>query len=107
MMRETCQEYGTPEPKYELSERETRLVFRSGKEAVLISEIEKLGIDLNKRQREGLRTILKTGKITNADYSRMFKVSKNTATNDLAELIEKGLIERVGKGRGSYYIPKI
>ena len=27
--------------------------------------------------------------------------------NDLSGLIKKGLIKRMGKGRGSYYVPKI
>ena len=34
-------------------------------------------------------------------------ISRNTATNDLSDLVEKGLIKRIGRGRGSYYAPKI
>jgi len=40
-------------------------------------------------------------------YAKMFKISRNTATNDLSNLVEKGLIKRVGRGRGSYYAPEI
>ena len=62
---------------------------------------------MNERQRVGLKTIFEKGKITNADYAKMFKISRNTATNDLSNLVEKGLIKRVGRGRGSYYAPEI
>lgn len=46
-------------------------------------------------------------RVTNAEYAKTFRISRNTATNDLSGLIKKGLIKRMGKGRGSYYVPKI
>jgi len=107
MINELCKEWGIPRPKYRLNEVETTVIFRSGGKAIVVSEIEKLGVELNERQREGLKIVLEKGKITNADYARVFKISRNTATNDLTELIKKGLIKRVGRGRGSYYVPKI
>jgi ATP-dependent DNA helicase RecG len=107
MINELCKEWGIPRPEYELSEVETKVIFRSGGKAIVISEIEKLGVEMNERQREGLKIIFEKGKITNADYGKSFKISRNTATNDLSDLVEKGLIKRVGRGRGSYYAPKI
>jgi len=107
MINELCEEWGIPKPEYELNEVETKVIFRSGGKAIVISEIEKLGVELNERQKEGLKIIFEKGKITNADYAKMFGVSRNTATNDLSDLVEKGLIKRVGRGRGSYYAPKI
>ncbi len=107
MINELCEEWGIPKPEYELSEVETKVIFRSGGKAIVISEIEKIGVELNERQRGGLKVIFEKGGITNADYAKMFKISRNTATNDLTELVEKGLIKRVGRGRGSYYAPKI
>jgi len=68
---------------------------------------EETSILLNERQRDGLKIIFEKGKITNADYAKMFDISRNTATNDLSNLVEKGLIKRVGRGRGSYYAPRI
>ena len=56
----------------------------------MISEIEKLGVELNDRQRDGLKIIFEKGKITNADYAETFKISRNTATNDLTELAKEG-----------------
>ena len=107
MINELCDEWGIPGPEYELSEVETKVIFRSSGKAIVISEIEKLGVELNDRQKEGIKVIFEKGKITNADYAKMFEISRNTATNDLSDLIEKGLIKRVGRGRGSYYAPKI
>ena len=107
MINELCEGWGIPKPEYRLSEVETTVIFKSSGKAIVTSEIEKLGVELNERQREGLKIIFEKGKITNADYAKVFKISRNTATNDLTELIKKGLIKRVGRGRGSYYVPKI
>jgi len=107
MINELCEEWGIPKPEYNLSEVETKVIFRSSGKAIVINEIEKIGVELNERQREGLKIIFERGKITNTDYAKMFKISRNTATNDLSGLIRKGLIKRVGRGRGSYYAPKI
>ena len=107
MINELCEEWGILKPEYELSEVETTVSFRSGGKAIVIGEIEKIGVELDERQREGLKIVFKKGKIANADYAKMFGISRNTATNDLTELVEKGLIKRVGRGRGSYYTPKI
>ena len=79
----------------------------SNGKAIVISEIEKFGVELNDRQRDGLKIIFERGKITNADYAENFNISRNTATNDLTELVKKGLVMRAGRGRGSYYKPKI
>ena len=99
--------WGIPKLEYELSKVETKIIFRLGRKAVVISEIEKHGIELKERQIEGLKVIFGRGKISNADYAEMFKISRNTATNDLTELVKKKLIKRVDRGQGSYYIPKI
>ena len=58
----------------------------------MISEIEKLGVELNDRQRDGLKIIFEMGKITNADYAETLKISRNTATNDLTELAKEGVV---------------
>jgi len=43
--------------------------------------------------------------ITNRDYQELNKVSKATATRDLQEIIEKGILKSSGiKGAGAGYI---
>lgn len=106
-VRSLCKEWGIPEPEFEIKQLETKVVFRSTGEGILVSEMKKQGIELNERQRRGLEIIFSKGRITNSEYARQFKVSRNSATNDLTDLIRKGLVKRIGKGRGCYYIPKI
>ncbi|MFQ6072835.1 MAG: RNA-binding domain-containing protein [Methanosarcinales archaeon] len=105
-MKNICKEYGIPEPKFEIDEYWTKVIFKSGGKAIVIPEIEKLGVELNDRQRKILGVILEYGKITNKEYAKIFQISRNTATNDLAKLADIGLIKRIGKGRGCYYVPK-
>lgn len=45
------------------------------------------------------------GKTTNADYAKMFKISRNTITNDLSNLVKKDLIKRVGKSKRNINAP--
>ena len=50
------------------------------------------------------RIYAKNGKISNAKYQEINKISKPTATRDLKQLIDKGIIENIGtKGQSSEY----
>ncbi len=61
-------------------------------------------LELNERQLNAIRFIKEKGKITNKDYQRINNCSRNTATNDFNQLIEKGVIKASGlKGAGAYY----
>ena len=107
MMKEICEEYSIPTPRYEISEVETKIIFRSGGKAVIIPEIEKLGVGLNERQRKALRYAFGEGFITNKIYTEINKVSNKTASLELKDLERKRLLEIRGKGRSTKYIPKI
>jgi len=106
MINELCEEWGIPKPEYELSEVETKVIFRSGGKAIVISEIEKLGVELNERQRKALQHTFSKGFITNRIYREINEVSHKTAHLDLDDLIQKGLLITMGKGRSTKYIPK-
>ncbi len=107
MMRENCNEYGIPEPKYEISDIETKLIFQSGGKAIVVSEIEKYGIELNERQKEALKYAFKEGYLTNKIYVDINKVSSKTASLELKDLMQKKLLAVQGKGRSTRYIIKI
>jgi len=48
--------------------------------------------------------VTENGKITNKEYQQLFDVSRETASRDLAELSEKGILESSGsKGAGSFF----
>ena len=104
MIKELCEEYGIPVPKYEISNIETKIVFKSGGKAVVISEIKKLGVGLNEKQSESIKHIEKYGRITRTEYEKLSLVSARTASRELEELCKKGLIERKGKGPATYYL---
>jgi len=59
---------------------------------------------LNERQKRGIEEIRSKGKITTKEYARLNKVSIPTAIADLNILLNAGLIKRVGRTRGAYYV---
>lgn len=55
----------------------------------------------------GLREhFLRHPSLTNADYRRIFEVSRYTAARELRRLVEGGLLRMEGKGRGARYLPE-
>ncbi|MFH1127515.1 MAG: RNA-binding domain-containing protein [archaeon] len=66
-------------------------------------KLEALG--LNERQKKSLEYVEKYGKIDNKTHQTLCNATKSTATRDLQELTEKGLLTKIGKkGRGTYYV---
>jgi len=60
--------------------------------------LKKLG--LNDRQIKAVMYIREKGKITNKDYKELIKdISRITATRDLTNLVEKGILKMVGIGK--------
>jgi ATP-dependent DNA helicase RecG len=106
-----CTEYGLREPDFDNIAGGFLVSFYAPDDILsLIPEsgqinLEELG--LNKRQIKGIELIFKNGRITNSEYAKEFNISRNSATNDLTSFIENGLIKRIGKGRGCYYVPEI
>jgi len=58
--------------------------------------LRKMG--LNERQIKAVKYIKEKGRITNKDYQKEFSVSRQTATRDLTELVDKALLELRGMG---------
>ena len=65
--------------------------------------MKKLG--LNDRQIKAMFYIKENGKISNRDYRQIANISDEWARLDLADLISKGLVRPIGKGRGTHYVP--
>ena len=64
--------------------------------------MQKLG--LNERQIKTVMYIKMKEKITNQEFQKLLNVSKRTATNDLEDLVQRHLFEKVGtRGRGTFY----
>ena len=58
---------------------------------------------LNDRQQKALDYLKKNMHISNQQYRELNKTSKNTATRDLVELVEKGVLHAIGQGRSLKY----
>ena len=59
---------------------------------------------LSKTENKVVSYILKNGKINRTETERVLKLKKTYAVKTLNELIDKGIIVRVGSGRNTHYI---
>jgi ATP-dependent DNA helicase RecG len=99
-MIELCREAGLPEPQFE--QRGGSFVTTLWRDW-LTSEVL-AGYNLNERQMKAVTHIKVTGRITNSEYQELAGIIRKTAARDLDDLVEKGLFERMGEKRGSFYI---
>ncbi len=99
----TCRDAELPEP--ELKEIHGGFSVTLFKDVFTEEQLLKMG--LNDRQVKAILFLKEKNRITNKDYQQLNSCSRNTATNDLANLIEKGLISTSNiQGAGSYYTLK-
>lgn len=62
---------------------------------------------LTERQIKAMNFVMENGRITNSDYSTLCPdVSSETLRRDLANLVERDLLLRIGEKRATYYILK-
>ena len=61
-------------------------------------------LGLNQRQVKAINFIKKNGFITNKYYTQINSVMKTQAKTELRQLLDQGLIRRVGKGRNVRYL---
>ena len=59
--------------------------------------------DLNHRQTDGFMFAMRAGSLTRSDYMEITKVSPMTASRDLREMVERGLLKAEGKTRNRIY----
>ncbi len=97
---ETCNEFGLPEP--DMTEFQGGFKVTLFKDRYSDKQLRKLG--LNERQIKAVKYVKENAQITNADYQNIFGVARRTATRDLNELVEKGILKSSEKkGAGAYY----
>jgi len=98
---EECKKAGLPEPLYEEEEGGLTITFR--KDIYTEEQMKKMG--LNERQIKAVLYLKDYRKITNTQYQKICKTSKRTASNDLQELSEKKIVEKIGTtGKGAQYL---
>lgn len=99
-MTEQCFNSGLPAPLFFFKSSGFWVEFR--KDIYNQNQLKELG--LNERQIKAVLFIKENGKITNSNYQKINECSRNTASNDLSELVDKGLLLASGqKGAGAYY----
>ena len=99
-MAEICRNWGFPEPEFKEESGGFSVIF--WKDIYNEEFLEKMG--LNERQVRAILYAKKRGKITNREYQEINNCSRNTASNELKELVIKGIFKESGKkGVGSYY----
>lgn len=100
---------GLPPPAF----RETAAGFVVTLQGRSIAQATQSGIDtsewlragLNERQIAGLLWLAEHRRITNREYRELApEISDETVRRDLADLVERGLLLRIGDRRGTYYI---
>ena len=95
-----CIQFGIPQPKFFYDMSGFWVEFR--KDIYNIEYFKSLG--LNERQIQAMKYVKENRKITNSEYQTNYNVARNTATRDLTELVEKGLLKSSeSKGAGSFY----
>jgi ATP-dependent DNA helicase RecG len=97
---EWCFDWGLPEPEFEFTG--TSLIVSLRKFELTDEYIEQLG--LNDRQKRAIAYLKEHGKIERKTYCNICGVGKTVAHEELADMVNKELIEMVGKGRGAHYI---
>ena len=96
----TCLEAGLPEP--DIKEQDGGMLVTLFKQTNNKIELPKKA--LNERQEKAILYVQEKGRITNAQYQKLFDVSRNTASNDLKQLVEmKVFITSGAKGIGAFY----
>ena len=109
-MMATMAEAGLPEPVFEETAAGFRVVLYAANAAPVASTPASQAWApgfLNERQERALAHLQSQGRITNSDYQALYTdVSAETIRRDLADLVEKNLLIRIGSKRAPYYILK-
>lgn len=96
-----CRDAGLPEPDFEQCDPHFVVtLWRDWLTAEVIATL-----NLNDRQQQVLVHLKTAGRIGNTEYQTRLGVAKRTAHRDLKELVERGILEKIGTaGRGTAYV---
>lgn len=94
-----CLDAGLPEPDFE--QRGPHFVTTIWRD--WLTDDVLTGLGLNERQRIGMALLRADGRITSGQYQEKTGVSRQTATRDLDELVQKGILLRHGERKATFY----
>ena len=94
-----CREAGLPEPEFRQDGRQFVVtIWRDWLTDVVLGEM-----GLNQRQIQATNYLKARYQITNSEYQDLMEVNRKTAARDLTHLVNKGVLKRLGAGRGVFY----
>jgi ATP-dependent DNA helicase RecG len=95
-----CRGQGLPEPEFVEDSGGLKVIFR--KDVFTRERLHALG--LNERQAQAVLHVRDKGSLSNSEYQALTGASKPTATRDLDDLVQRGILRRSGqRGRGTRY----
>jgi len=100
-MRRACLEAGLPEPVFE-EYQGFKVTFRRD----IYTEEYLSSLGLSDRQIKAVIYLKEKGKITNKEYCEMTGLSDEAARLGLNELVKRGILRAMGRGRGAHYVLK-
>ena len=103
-MIEDMVQAGHPPPDFKATPYSFTVTLYNTRDRKVAPKWEK---SMNERQARALTYIRERGSITNGDYRRLCPdVSPETLRLDLADLVDRGVLLRIGAKKGTYYILK-
>lgn len=96
-----CRGQDLPQPEFANWQGGVRVTFL--KDPYTPERLRAMG--LNERQIKAVVYLREKGRISNNEYQTLGNVSKRTASRDLDDLVQRGVLERLGEtGKGTYYV---
>ncbi len=103
-------EWGLPAPRFVETTNGFKVTLRGPGDKLVGEEADRSKwrhLDLNERQQAALELVAKNQRITNREYRDQFPdVSEETIRRDLADLVEEGILLKMGDKKGTHYILK-
>ncbi len=98
---------GHPTPEFKATPHAFTVMLRKGREVGQPGARAQWEQNMNERQMQALQFVQREGRITNKDYRDLCPtVSAETLRLDLADLVDKGLLLKIGDKKGTYYVLK-
>ena len=108
-MIEEMVQAGHPQPEFRATPYSFTVILRRGNQGGLEARraLPDWGARLNERQIRALQYLQDYGRIANREYRDLCPdVSPETLRLDLTDLVDKGLVMKIGDKKGTYYILK-
>ncbi len=97
---------GHPIPAFQANEHSFTVTFQNTQTHHPLPKIPD-GMTMNERQAKVLTYVQQKGRIRNREYQELCPdVTPETLRLDLVDLVERGILLKIGEKRGTYYIMK-